>query len=57
MCRPVQCPACGKPSFAGCGMHVEQVLGHFAPAERCKCHEPRAKADKPNHRPVDRRPG
>ena len=26
MCRRVTCSLCGKPSFAGCGAHVEQVL-------------------------------
>jgi len=39
MCRKVQCRTCGKPTFAGCGKHVEQVLGHIPPAERCKCAE------------------
>ncbi|MGA0357866.1 MAG: hypothetical protein ACO3NQ_09765 [Ilumatobacteraceae bacterium] len=23
--------------LAGCGMHVEQVLGHVPEAERCSC--------------------
>lgn len=39
MCRRVQCGACGKPSFAGCGMHVEQVLSDVPRQERCRCHE------------------
>lgn len=38
MCRRVQCDECGKPTFKGCGMHVEQVLGDVPPAERCRCH-------------------
>jgi hypothetical protein len=42
MCRRVTCSSCGKPTFAGCGMHVEQVLGDVPPAERCKCGEKRA---------------
>jgi len=42
MCRRVTCSSCGKPTFAGCGMHVEQVLGDVPPAERCKCAEKRA---------------
>ena len=37
MCRQVKCHECGKPSWAGCGAHVEQVLGHVPKAERCKC--------------------
>ena len=39
MCRRVDCPSCGRPTFAGCGMHVEQVLGNVPPAERCHCRE------------------
>ena len=42
MCRRVQCQECSKPSFAGCGMHVEQVLGDVPREERCSCR------DKPN---------
>lgn len=37
MCRRVQCKKCGRPSFAGCGAHVEQVLGDVPVAERCAC--------------------
>jgi len=39
MCRRVECRQCGGPTFAGCGQHVEQVLGDIAPAERCQCRE------------------
>ncbi len=42
MCRRIDCPKCGRPSFAGCGMHVEQVLGNVPPAQRCRCREDRA---------------
>lgn len=38
MCRRVTCDRCGKPTFAGCGMHVEQVLGDVPPEKRCTCH-------------------
>lgn len=37
MCRRVECSKCHKPSYAGCGMHIEQVLGDVPPAERCTC--------------------
>lgn len=37
MCRQVTCPKCGKPGWAGCGAHVEQVLGHVHPDDRCSC--------------------
>ena len=43
MCRRVECRKCGRPTFAGCGMHVEQVLGDVPPAQRCRCHEERSK--------------
>ncbi len=37
MCRRVTCPQCLKPTFAGCGMHVEQVLGDVPKDQRCQC--------------------
>jgi hypothetical protein len=39
MCVRITCKECGKPSFAGCGAHVEQVLGDVPKHERCKCHD------------------
>jgi len=39
MCRRVTCSTCGKPTFAGCGAHVEQVLGDVPKANRCICRE------------------
>lgn len=39
MCRRVTCPACGKPSWAGCGAHVEAVLGDVPREARCRCKE------------------
>ena len=47
MCQRVNCGDCGKPTFAGCGAHVEQVLGHVPRAERCKCREERAQGQTP----------
>jgi len=43
MCRRVECSKCGRPTYAGCGMHVEQVLGDVPAARRCLCREERAK--------------
>ncbi|HBU01309.1 MAG TPA: hypothetical protein DEB20_01875 [Acidimicrobiaceae bacterium] len=37
MCRQTTCRKCGRPSWAGCGAHVEQVLGNVPKAERCQC--------------------
>ena len=39
MCRRVECDRCGRPTFAGCGAHVEQVLGDVPVADRCQCRE------------------
>lgn len=47
MCRRTTCRKCGKPSWAGCGAHVEVVLGDVPKSERCRCHEtPRVAAGK-----------
>ena len=37
MCRAVVCRKCNRPSWKGCGAHVEQVLGHVPVADRCQC--------------------
>lgn len=42
MCSRITCETCRKPSYAGCGAHVEQVLGNVPKDERCKCREERA---------------
>jgi hypothetical protein len=42
MCRRVECSECGRPGFAGCGKHIEQVLGDVPPENRCRCKEERA---------------
>jgi hypothetical protein len=43
MCRRVDCPKCGRPTYAGCGLHVEQVLGNVPPDARCKCRDAETK--------------
>ena len=47
MCRRIECPKCGRPTFAGCGMHVEQVLGNVPPTQRCQCRAERPKDSGP----------
>ncbi len=37
MCSPATCRTCGKPSYTGCGQHVERVLGHVPVDQRCSC--------------------
>ena len=38
MCRRINCSKCGKPTFAGCGAHIEQVLAGVPVADRCQGH-------------------
>lgn len=44
MCRRVECSECKKPTFAGCGMHVEEVLGNVPKEARCACRETKKSA-------------
>jgi hypothetical protein len=37
MCTRVTCRSCGKPTFSGCGQHVESVLRDVPREKRCSC--------------------
>lgn len=37
MCVRVTCPVCKKPTYAGCGMHIESVLSNVPKDKRCQC--------------------
>lgn len=39
MCRAVKCRKCGKTTWAGCGMHVDQVMAGVPRADRCQGHQ------------------
>ena len=39
MCRRVQCEKCKRPTYAGCGAHVEAVLRDVPKDQRCRCRE------------------
>jgi phage shock protein E len=55
MCRKVTCTRCGRPTWAGCGAHVEQVLRDVPPAKRCQCREEAApRSDRPPPKPGSR---
>ncbi|MEU9047720.1 MULTISPECIES: hypothetical protein [unclassified Kitasatospora] len=43
MCRRTTCRTCGKATYAGCGMHVDQVLAGVRKADRCSCDRSAAK--------------
>jgi hypothetical protein len=45
MCQRVECRRCGLPTYAGCGRHIEQVLGDVPVEKRCRCRET-TRADK-----------
>ena len=38
MCRPVNCKACGKTTWAGCGQHVAQVKASVPAGQWCPGH-------------------
>lgn len=37
MCSRATCRTCGKATYRGCGMHVEQVLAGVPRSQRCGC--------------------
>jgi len=37
MCHQIMCEKCSKPTWSGCGNHVEQALAGVTPGERCTC--------------------
>lgn len=47
MCQRVDCSKCGRPTYAGCGAHVEQVLRGVPQADRCRCRDEMKEAAKP----------
>ncbi|HVO29654.1 MAG TPA: hypothetical protein VMV18_02920 [bacterium] len=39
MCQRIKCSECGKPTWAGCGRHIEGALAGVPKEARCKCGE------------------
>ncbi|MEO7588000.1 MAG: hypothetical protein ABIS84_08230 [Arachnia sp.] len=37
MCHKVTCDVCGKPTWEGCGDHIEHALEGVAVDDRCHC--------------------
>lgn len=37
MCHKVTCDVCGKPTWEGCGDHIEHALVGVPVADRCHC--------------------
>ena len=48
MCSRTTCSTCGKPDWAGCGAHVDQVLRDVPTARRCQCREDGTRPPAPN---------
>ena len=39
MCEKVICRKCSKPTWAGCGEHIEEALAGIAKVDRCQGHQ------------------
>ena len=39
MCEKVICRKCSKPTWAGCGEHIEEALAGIAKVDRCQVHQ------------------
>lgn len=37
MCSRTTCPNCKKPTWTGCGKHIEEALAGVPESERCQC--------------------
>ena len=35
MCMKITCPTCKKPTWTGCGKHIESALSGVAVEDRC----------------------
>lgn len=44
MCSKVICRQCKKPTWSGCGEHIEEALAGIAKADRCQGHEAHVKS-------------
>ena len=37
MCSPTRCDNCGKITWTGCGMHVDEVMTDVPTSQQCTC--------------------
>jgi hypothetical protein len=37
MCQPAVCRECGKTTWRGCGLHVDQVMAGVPKSQQCTC--------------------
>ena len=45
MCTRIQCSRCGKPTWVGCGRHVEQAMAGIPPEKRDAVFQPFVRGD------------
>ncbi len=45
MCARTTCRSCGKPTWSGCGNHVERALRGVPQSQRCQGHARTAQAE------------
>ena len=54
MCHEIACARCGKPTWEGCGEHIEYALKSVPLDERCTCPREKVKAASNTKSPLDR---
>jgi hypothetical protein len=54
MCHQIACATCGKPTWEGCGEHIEYALKGVPVTERCTCPRDQVKAAPNTKSPLDR---
>jgi len=48
MCHKITCATCNKPTWEGCGEHIEYALKGVQLNERCTCPREQVKAAPPS---------
>ena len=46
MCHQITCPTCNKPTWEGCGQHIEIALKNVPVSARCSCPRPNPESEK-----------
>jgi len=54
MCHQITCATCNKPTWEGCGEHIEYALTGVPVTERCTCPREQVKAASNTKSPLDR---
>ena len=50
MCMRVNCGRCKRPTWTGCGAHIEQALAGVPAADRCHCSAAQKKEAQPRRK-------